>query len=148
MSDFYSSGYKKAYVDVPSAKINPGEQSGDVRVLYCNYAAAAEANVTDVIYLGKLPAGARVIGGKVKCPATGATGILKIGVLANGVDSADDDAFGSGYDPGAAAVEAALSGEGIGQKFGAETTVVAVPTEITAALSGKTLQVWLEYVII
>lgn len=148
MSSFYSNGYKRAYVDVPSAKINPGEQSGDVKVLYCDYDAAAEADVTDVIYLGKLPAGARVVGGKIKCPATGATGILKIGVLANGVDSADDDAFGAGYDPGAAAVEAHLSGAGLGQKFGAETTVVAVPTEITAALTGKKLQVWLEYVIV
>lgn len=148
MANKYSSQYQKAYVDVPSAKINPGEQSGDTRIMYAEFVGAAELALTDDVYLGKLPAGARVINGRVICPATGATGIVDIGYLANGVDVADQDAFVVGADPGAAAVSAAITGAGIGKKFSVETTVVLKPTEVTASFTGKTLQFWLEYVII
>jgi hypothetical protein len=148
MASKYSSNYQKAYVDVPSAKIPPGEQSGEIRSLYCEYVATAELATTDTLYLGKLPPGARVIGGQIKCPATGATGIFDVGYQANGVDVADLDAFVVGADPGAAAVAAQLAGAGVGKKFTVETTVVLTPSEITAALTGLTVQVWLNYVVI
>lgn len=148
MANYYSTNYQKAYVDVPSQKIAPGEQSGDVKVMYAEITGAAEATTSDTIYLGKLPKGARVIGGYVKCPATGATGIFNIGHQSNGSDSADLDSFIVGMDPGAAAVAAAIAGAGVGMKFAAETTVVATPTENTAAFTGKTLQFWLQYVLV
>ncbi len=150
MASKYSTQYNRAYVAVPSEKIAPGEQSGEIRSLYTEYTApaATELATSDTLYLGKLPPGARVIGGQVKCPATGATGIFDVGYQANGVDSADLDAFVVGADPGAAAVAAQLAGAGVGKKFTVETTVVLTPTEVTAALAGLTLQVWLNYVVI
>ncbi len=148
MANKYSTGYQRAYVDVPSAKINPGEQSGEVKSLYAEFTAAGELATTDTLYLGKLPPGARVIGGKIKCPASGATGIVDVGYQANGVDSADLNAFVEGADPGAAAVAAEVNGAGVGKKFTVETTVVLTPTEVTAALVGLTLQVWLDYVVV
>lgn len=147
MASKYSTGYQRAYVDVPSAKINPGEQSGEIRHLYAEFTGAGELATADTLYLGKLPPGARVIGGQIKCPATGATGIVDVGYQANGVDVADLDAFVVGADPGAAAVAAQLAGAGVGKKFTVETVVVLTPTEVTAAFTGLTLQVWLNYVV-
>lgn len=146
MADKYSSQYQNAYVSVPSVKIAPGEQSGEVKLLYAEHLGTAELATTDELYLAKIPAGARVIGGKIICPATGATGIFKVGYKANGVDNADDDAFAVNIDPGAAAVAADLAGAGIGKEFSVETIVSLIPTEVTASFTGKTLQVWLLYV--
>ena len=148
MANKYSTSYQKAYVDVPSAKIPPGEQSGEIKNLYCEFTGAGELATTDTLYLGKLPAGARVIGGMIKCPATGATGIFNVGYQANGVDAADLDAYVVGADPGAAAVSAQIAGDGLGKKLSVETTVVLTPTEITASFTGVTLKVWLTYVVI
>ena len=147
MASKYSTGYQRAYVTVPSEKIAIGEQSGVIKSLYTEYVASGELATTDTLYLGKLPPGARVIGGMIKCPASGATGILDVGYQANGVDSADLNAFVEGADPGAADVAAQLAGAGVGKKFTVETTVVCTPSEITASLDTLTLQVWLNYVV-
>jgi len=148
MANFYSSGYQKAYIDVPSQKINPGEQSGDSKVMYAEITGTAEFTTNDTIYLGKLPKGARVLGGRIICPATGATGIFNIGYQANGVDSADLDAYVVGADPGAAAVSAIITGAGLGKKLGAESTIVLTPTENSTSFTGDLLQFWLDYVVI
>lgn len=148
MANKYSSNYQAAYVDVPASKIPPGEQSGDVKTMYAEYVADGELAVADVLYLGKLPKGARVVGGRIICPASGITGIFDVGYLANGVDAADADAFVVAADPGAAAVSADIAGAGLGKKFEAETTVVLDPSEVTAALNGLTIKFWLHYVIV
>lgn len=147
MANYYSSQYAAAYQSNPSSKIPPGDQSGTIKSLYMSYTVptADELATTDTLYLGKLPVGARVLGGKIKCPATGATGIFNVGYQANGVDADDLDAFVVGADPGAAAVYADLAGDGLGKKFAAETTVVLTPTEITADMGTKTVQVWIFY---
>jgi hypothetical protein len=147
MASKYSTGYQRAYVTVPSEKIAIGEYSGEVKSLYTEYVASGELATTDTLYLGKLPPGARVIGGMIKCPASGATGILDVGYQANGVDSVDLNAFVESADPGAAAVAAQLAGAGVGKKFTVETVVVCTPSEITASLDTLTLQVWLNYVV-
>lgn len=129
-------------------KIEKGEVTGRVHMLYDEKTFTAEAQVADTLKLcAPIPQGARVIGGKVICPATGATGIFKIGYQANGEDLADDDAFATGIDPGAAAVAAELAGAGIGKKFNKATQVEATFTEITAAATGKLFQFWLLYVV-
>jgi hypothetical protein len=147
MANKYGIQYTKAYVDVPSSKIDPGAVSGEVKSMYMSYLGSAELATTDTLYLGKLPAGARVLEAKVRCPATGATGIFDIGYQANGVDSADLDAFVVGADPGAAAVYAAGAGAGLGKKFTVETTIVLTPTEVTASFTGKTVEFWISYVV-
>jgi hypothetical protein len=147
MANFYGAQYTQAFRDVPSSKIAAGDVSGVVKSLYMSFTCptADELATTDTLYLGVLPAGARVLGGKIKCPATGATGIFNVGYQANGVDAADLDAFVVGADPGAAAVAAEVAGDGVGKKFSAATTVVLTPTEITADMGTKTVQVWLNY---
>ena len=146
MGNKYGTQYKLAHVDVPSVKIPSGEFRADVLCMYMDYLADAELATTDTLFLGKLPANVRVIEVKFRCPATGATGIFNIGYQANGVDVADLDAFVVGADPGAAAVYADGAGAGLGKKFTAETNVVLTPTEITAAMTGKTLELWISYV--
>jgi len=149
MTDLYGSNYTKAYVNKPSEKAGTGEYNGHVKILFDEYVVptANELATADFIYLGKLPKGARVLGGKVKTDAAGATGIFDIGYLANGVDAADADAFAASVDPGAAAVLQELNGVAIGKKFEAETTVLIDVTEVTADAGGDRIQVWIEYVV-
>ena len=149
MTDLYGSNYTKAYVNMPSEKAGKGEYNGHVKILFDEYVVptANELATADFIYLGKLPKGARVLGGKVKTDAAGATGIFDIGYLANGVDAADADAFAASVDPGAAAVLQELNGAAIGKKFEAETTVLIDVTEVTADAGGDRIQVWIEYVV-
>lgn len=149
MADLYGSNYTKAYVSKPSEKAAKGEYNGHVKTLYDEYVVplANELATADFVYIGKLPAGARVLGGKVKCQAAGATGIFDIGYLANGVDAVDADGFAAGVDPGAAAVLQELNGAAIGKKFTVETTVLLDVTEITADAGGDTYQVWIQYIV-
>ena len=149
MTDLYGVNYTKAYVNKPSEKAGKGEYNGHVKILFDEYVvpAANELATADFIYLGKLPKGARVIGGKVKCEAAGATGIFQIGYEANGVDAVDVDGFAAAVDPGAAAVLQELDGAAIGKKFLAETTVVLDVTEVTADAGGDTYQVWIQYIV-
>lgn len=126
-----------------------GEANGRVRCLYDQHTFVADVNaINDTIKLGApLPAGARVLFGKVKVGSTGTTGILKIGHPATDTEVADDDAFGSNYDPGAAAVETDLTGAGLGKKFTSATQVTATLTEATDSAAGEILKVWLFYVV-
>jgi hypothetical protein len=147
MANYYSSQYTNAYQSVPSAKIPPGEVSGEVKSLVATFTPAAEIGTSDTLYLGKLPAGARVLSCHINFPASGATGIVDVGYQANGVDSADLDAFIDGVDPGAAAVSAYGVGLGMGKKFSVETTVVMTPTEVTASATGNEIIVSILYVV-
>lgn len=126
-----------------------GEANGRVRCLYDQHTFVADVNaISDTITLGApLPAGARVIGGRIKCGSTGTTGIFNLGYTANGVDVADADAFGASIDPGAAAIDASIGGAGMGKKFTVATQVQAIFTEATDSAAGETLQVWLLYIV-
>ena len=61
----------------------------------------------------------------------GATGIFDLGYLANGVDSADTDAFVKGADAGGQAVvqRADVNSAGLFKRFTKETQIVLTPTE-------------------
>lgn len=150
MADFFGSQWTDAYIDVPQEKIAPGDYAGSIKSIYSSFTvpAADELATTDTLFLAKLPPGARLLDCKVKCPATGATGIFNIGYQANGVDAADLDGFVVGADPGAAAVYAAGAGAGLGKKFTVETNVVLTPTEITADAGTKTVEFWMLYSVV
>ncbi len=131
-------------------KIDKGETNGRVRVLYDSYTFDGEltAVAPDLIKLGALlPAGARVIGGMFKAPASGATGQVSVGYAANGVDVADPDGFVTTKDPGAAAVLAPVDGAAVGKKFTVATQVEATIVEATASADGDTWEMWLLYVV-
>lgn len=52
--------YAKEFVNVPSEQADPGTQNGKVKVLM-DWVLAGGAVAADVMTIGKLPAGARVI---------------------------------------------------------------------------------------
>lgn len=148
MTDLYSGNYTKAYVNKPSEKIGSGEQNGHKKIMYSEHLYADNVNsIGDVIYMGKLPAGARVLGGYTKALSTGTTGIFDVGYLANGVDAIDVNAFAAAQDSGGANPSAIFNGSGIGQEFTAETTVVCTLTEATDAAAGISLKIWVEYIV-
>lgn len=98
MATLYGSQYQAAFVDVPSSKISRGDQSGNVRFLYFNYAGTAAPTNADVIKLAKLPKGSRVVDVIMSFADLGSAGTLEVGWAA----SAELDSAG-------AAVEAAVA---------------------------------------
>lgn len=58
MSNIYGANYTKEFVNVPSEQGNPGEMGGRVKCMFDQVAAGAG---TDVMYVGKIPAGARIL---------------------------------------------------------------------------------------
>jgi len=112
-----------------------GNVRGRVRAFYFEVTGAAVQAIADTLTLLRLPAGSRVVGWDIQIPSTGTTGICKIGnlVSADAVVAADDDAFGSGYDAGGAAVLAkpAAGHAGHLKRFASEVDVVLAWTEAT-----------------
>ena len=58
MSNIYGANYTKAYVNPIQEQAKAGEYGGSVKVLFDQVAAGAGA---DVMYVGKLPKGARIL---------------------------------------------------------------------------------------
>lgn len=131
----YGVNYTKAFISNPTQPIGQGESGGKVKCIYDSYTLpAAVIDTTDVVKMGtKLPVGARVVDATIACASLGTTGILKLGYAANGVDSADDDAFIASADAGGQAVFAkpAAGAAGMFKKFTAETQLVLGCSEIS-----------------
>lgn len=128
-----------------------GEANGRVRCLYDQHTFAAAVNaINDTVKMGApLPAGARVLFGKVKSDSLGTTGIFKFGYAASADGSivADDDAFGASFDAGGAAVETDITGAGLGLKLSQAVQPVLTLTEATDGAAGDTVKIWLFYVV-
>ena len=58
MADVFGSNYTKEYISSPKQFADIGEYNGKVRCMFDSFSGAAGG---DVVYFGKLPAGARVI---------------------------------------------------------------------------------------
>lgn len=146
MADFYGSNYQKAYVNLPSEKIPPGEVSGDLKVAYDEYTFAANAFVlSDVIKLGiKIPKGARIHEAVVIAPSLGTTGIFSLGT------SADPDALIVAADAGGQAVKAVCpaGAADLGKELTSDTFYELLCTEATTAALGLKIQVWIKYTLI
>lgn len=127
----------------PRNMIPPREVSGSVVVGYDEYtvASADEIAAADVIRTGiRIPKGARILGGRFVCPATGATGQFDAGILGG-----DTDGLIDGADPGAAAVNSELNGALVGQVVAADSDVILTCAELTADAGTKTIQIWVYY---
>lgn len=98
MATYYSNQYQDAYVDVPSDKIRPGDQSGDVKMLAFDVTLSGAVALAEIIKLGKIPKGARVLSMKFNCTDLGTTGAFNIGHAA----SAELDSSGSAVEAAAA----------------------------------------------
>jgi hypothetical protein len=144
----YSSNYQAAFVDANPSKFGKGEYNGTVECQYAEHTFAASVNgIGDIIKMGKLPAGARVLGTVVKCPSTGTTGKFEFGYAANGVDVIDEDAFDADADSGGAAIQSEGDGVGIGKKFTVATDTQLQLTEATDTAIGVVIQTWVFFVV-
>ena len=152
MAELYGNNFKLAYVDVPAKQVGVGEQAGRKRILFDSHLFAANVNaIADVIKIGKLPKGARVLEAVISAPSMGTTGIFDLGWAASGdgLEAADADGFIVGSDAGGQAVKSLMAAgrPGLGKKFLSDVDVQLVLTEATDAALNKTISVWIEYIL-
>lgn len=142
MATVYSTGYTNDNA-TPPVNHTPGEGGGRVRVYYDTYLqGAADGNIGDVITMKNLPAGARVLWGKMffgtgntnETLACGVTGTADkfvgatAAATAGSVDLDDHLASGANYEPSAA--------------------IAVIVTNATAAIkAAQRVTVWMLYVI-
>lgn len=153
LTDVYGVNATKRDVTRPAEKVPANEQYGRVRVLYDEYTVdtADEFGTSGLIKMMKIPKGARLVGARVVCPATGATGIFDVGWAAGakGVELADADGIFAAQDPGDAAVDAQMAGTvaGFNKTFEEEVQVEVDFSEATADMGTKTLKLMLFIVV-
>lgn len=91
MATLYGVQYNEAFVAVPITKVPPGEINGEVRTLIFDYVIPGTAPaLNDIIKLGKIPKGARIIDAEIAFPDLGTVGVIELGWAA----SADIDTAG------------------------------------------------------
>lgn len=165
MATLYSNQYQDAYVDVPSSKIGPGDQSGDLKFLFFDFTVPGTAPTdADIVKLAKLPKGARVVEACLSFPDLGTAGVVELGWAAsaekdgpNGLtgtvlEAADDNGFLASVDVNAAANTVKMSSDmnnaaGLLKNFSAEVDVQLLVTTAWTATSG-TVKGYLSYVIV
>ncbi len=154
MATLYSNQYQDAYVDVPSSKIGPGDQSGDVKFLFFDFTVPGTAPTDGDIYkLAKLPKGARVIEACLSFPDLTDSGVVELGWAAsaekdgpNGLtgtvlEAADDNGFLASVDVTTAANTVKMSSDmnnaaGMLKNFSAEVDVELTVTDAWTAVAG------------
>lgn len=143
--------------DVPSNKVPPHAQGGRIRCAYDEYTFTADLSAADVIHMGIIPKGARVVGYWMKADdLDGSGGTLDLGYAASAeldstgtaVEAADDDAFLANVDITSAttsdhATQANMTG--LGKLFNAEVAVQVKIEGDTDATTG-TLKTCIFYV--
>lgn len=133
----------------PKAEI--GDVNGRIRSLYFSYTFAADVlSIADIVKLGQLPKGARIVGGKFYSDSLGTTGIMTVGwaASADAVEAADPNGIFAAIDAGGQAVVFdAVATEAFGKKFAAKVDVQAVFTEASDAANGDSIKGVIEYVI-
>lgn len=85
----YGANYTKAFNSNPPVMVAQGESGAKVKCLQDSYTLpSAVIDVGDVVKLGalKLPKGAKVVDAIIACASLGDTGILKLGIIDNGID--------------------------------------------------------------
>jgi len=147
MAEFKSSNYVKAN-SKPLLPIDAGEVSGKSRWNYNEYQPLANLASADTILLGKIPAGARIVGGWIKSAAQGGSCTVDIGnqVSAPGGEAADVDSLGAAFSLVSAGILQLSSkvGAKFGSKFSEEVQIFAT---INATGSTGLIQIMVEYVL-
>ena len=145
MATYYGSQYTDAYVSVPSVKIGPGEQSGEVKHAAFNITLAGAVTTSDIIKLAKLPKNSKLILMRFVCADLGTTGTLNIGwaASADGVQSASATGIASAVDVNTAAVATVYYPN---QEFTGEVDIQIAPAANTTA--GGAISGYLLYVTI
>jgi len=135
MANLYGSNYTKAFINVPSEKIEPGEFAGKMKVAYDEYdldGLGVVLAANDIIYLMKIPAGARILEAIIDSPSLGTTGIVQLGTIA------DPDRYIASADAGGQAVRARMpeGADGAFEELSVETQLALKCTEISTEITG------------
>lgn len=142
-ADVYSAEYTNAYMTTPPAKLSAAQQGGRVRIFRATYTQGAViGNVGDIIYFGKLPAGAtRVPGGAMFWGTGTANSTLKVGLV--GADA--DMCAATAIDTAGTVALNVFAAAGAVSKLTAETAIIG--TVATAGVkAGQVITVWQPYV--
>jgi hypothetical protein len=126
---------------LPQQRAEQGTRGGRMKALYDSYTSAGALTSGDIIKMGKLPAGARIVGANISHTDHGATGTAVVGWADNGVDGADNDGIFTTLDINTAAAMVDMAEQvpaGLGQKFSAETDIqIELTANTTVAGSFK-----------
>lgn len=143
MATYYSNQYQDAFVDVPADMIRPGDVSGEVKAMYCDFTVPGTAPSNgDIYYLGKIPKGARVLNIVLAFPDLGTAGTVHVGYLqdAAAVETTDNDAFLASVDVNTAADTVSMVDQsnmvGLGKLFSAECTLTLTVSAAWTAVAG------------
>ena len=152
MATVYGVNYTAANITKPSEKVGAFDLSGKHRSLYETYVLDGELALNDIVVIGKLPPGAKIVNARFVAPSDGTSGQYDLGWASNGTDAADSDGIfaGAELDSGAGAVDAKMLGTAAGwqKKFAdVETTLQLLVIEATTASVGDTLKIFVEYVV-
>jgi hypothetical protein len=158
LTNKYGVNYKAALVTVPPSRIHQGEYGGKQLSLIDTIVLDADAASGDVVKIGRLPAGAKVLSARVFGADLGATGTLKLGNSASmdgsGTDAAVDNSFITAADSSGQAYDvwdgttAAMRGAAIGvTRFTKEVDVELKFVGATSGATGALITVMLEYIV-
>lgn len=153
MANLYGVNATNAYLDVPSEKVAVGEYAGRMRVAYDQYTLTAAFTTSDVLFLQKIPKGARVYNVVISTPDMGNSSTWNVGwgASVDGVESAVSNGFYATLAVGAGAatissIEEVASAAGLMKQFASEVQLQIVPAVSGTATSG-TIQVAVFYVL-
>lgn len=136
----------KRLSDVPSAKIAVSDQGGRKRVAYDSYTISAILAAGDILKMGKIPAGARILGWKIAVHTVSGAGSVKVGWSAGvtGAEAADDDGLDVSVDLTAQAISLeAASVPGYTKKFTEDVDIIV--TGLVDSSAAGLISVAVEY---
>lgn len=144
MATQYAKNYAAAFQATKSPKnYPPGERNGNPFYIKDTFnPAAAVIPLNDLIYIGKLPAGATIVDAFINTASQGTTGIFSMGT------AADEDGIITSADAGGQAAIVKANGALIGKKVTVETEVYLKVTEATTASSGVPIEVGVAYLLV
>lgn len=142
MATLNADNYAKI-IAVPAEQIPTGDVSGKVRCAYDEITLSAELAVNDLINVcAPIPAYARIVDAVVIAPSLGATGILDLGI------ASDQNYFVDQADAGGQAVKKSMASEA---GLMVQSANILQPqlkcTEVSAAGTGKKIQVMIKYIL-
>lgn len=132
MATFYGENNTKAFQNVPTEKIGPGEQNGRIFIARDKFVGQISSVAGDIVEMMKIPFNARILGAKVyaSTPSAGTLCQFEVGF------ASDTDALITLVDSGAGASLRSMDDGGPGplgvvggpfQKLAAEDTVILTP---------------------
>lgn len=138
MASYYGVNHTKAFVNVPSEKIDVSAWKGRMRWVYDEISLAGAVALNEKIYLGIIPKQAKVVEAILAFSDLGAAGVMDLGY--EKVDSSlssDQDAFLAAVDVNSAAGTKKMSDQanmvGFGLELDGDAYIVAKATTATTA---------------